>query len=45
VRKIQQDLYAFLDDVMRALAFNTGYESDAAGVVFVARVIQALRRG
>jgi hypothetical protein len=33
-----------LDDVVRLVALKVGHESDAAGVVFEARVVETLRR-
>jgi hypothetical protein len=39
VRQVNENLEAFGDDVVGLTAFNTGDESDAASVVFVARVV------
>jgi hypothetical protein len=44
VREIDQDLDAFSDNVVRFMAFNAGDEADTAGIVLVARIVQALRR-
>ena len=45
VRQVDQNLDALEDDVVRLLALDIGNEADAAGIVLVARVVQALRRG
>jgi len=45
VRQIQQDLYALEDDVVALVALDAGYKANAAGVVLMARVVQALRPG
>ncbi len=43
--KIEQDLQAHLDQFMRLGVVHVGDETDAAGVMFVARVIESLGRG
>jgi hypothetical protein len=42
MRELDQDLDAFLNNVVRRVAFDVGYEADTAGVVLVLRVIQSL---
>ncbi len=44
VRKVDQDLDALLDDVMRLEALKVSHKADAAGVVFEARIVKTLRR-
>ena len=43
--EIEQDLQAHCDDFVRLGVVHIGDEADAAGVMLVARVIQALGRG
>ena len=43
VGQVDQNLNALDDDVVRFLALDVGDEADAAGIVFVARVVEALR--
>jgi len=45
VIQVLQDLEALLDDAMCLLALDVGHEADTAGVVFVLRVVEALRAG
>jgi len=45
VRQVDQNLDAFADDVVRPLALEMRNEANSAGIVLVARVIKALRRG
>ena len=45
VRQVAEYLQAAADDVVAALALNVGEEADATVVVFVLRIVQALRRG
>ncbi len=45
VRQVDQNLDALDDDVVRFLALDIGDEADAAGVVFLGRVVQALCLG
>ena len=45
VRQVDQNLDALDDDVVRLLALDVGDEADAAGIVLLARVVQALRWG
>ncbi len=44
VIQVFQDLQTLLDDCVAFLALDMGHEADAAGVMFVLRVIQALGR-
>jgi hypothetical protein len=41
--EIEQDVQSHLDDLVRLLVVHVGDETDAAGVVFVLRAIEALR--
>ena len=41
VIQVLQDLQTLLDDVVRARTLDVGDEADAAGIVLVARVVQA----
>ena len=43
--QVDQDLDALYDDVVRFLALDVGHKADAAGVVLMARVVEALRSG
>ena len=43
--EIEQDLKTHLDDRMRLAIVHIGDEADAAGVMFVPRVVEPLRRG
>jgi hypothetical protein len=45
VRQVEQNLDAFEDDVVRPLALEIRNEANSAGIVLVARVVKALRRG
>ena len=45
MQQVDQDLQAALDDGVGAPALDVGDEPDAAGVVLVARIVQAGRRG
>jgi hypothetical protein len=45
VGQVDQDLYAFEDDVVRFLALDIDNESYAAGIVFIPGVVQALALG
>jgi hypothetical protein len=45
VGQVDQDLDALSDNVVGFVALDAGYETDAAGVVLVAGVIEALRGG
>jgi hypothetical protein len=42
VRKVDQDLQSFEDNLVRLLALNMDHEADATSVVLVSRVIQTL---
>ena len=44
VRQVDENLDALDDDVVRFLALDVGDEADTAGIVFVARVVETLRR-
>ena len=44
VRQVDQDLDALEDDVVRFAPFDVGDEADAAGVVLMLRIVEALRR-
>ena len=44
VRQVDEDLDALDDDVVRFLALDVGDETDTAGIVFIARVVETLRR-
>src|SRR5208283_882362 len=44
VGKIDENLDAFADDVVAFLSAHVGDESDAAGIVLVARIVQSLGR-
>jgi hypothetical protein len=44
VRQVDEDLDALRDDVVGFVALDAGDEANAAGVVFVAGMVQALRR-
>ena len=39
--EVLQDLQAIRDDVVRAAALQVGDEADAAGIVLVARIVEA----
>jgi hypothetical protein len=39
VRQVDQNLYAFEDDVVRPLPLQIRNEADSAGIVLVARVV------
>jgi hypothetical protein len=41
--EVDEDFEAFEDDLVRGFAFNVGDKSNAAGVVFVGGVVEALR--
>ena len=43
VVEVGEDLQPLLDDAMRAQALDVGHEANAAGVVFVRRLVQAKR--
>jgi hypothetical protein len=43
--QVDENLNALDDDVVRLLTLNVGDETDAAGVVLEARVVQALSLG
>jgi hypothetical protein len=43
--EVLENLQALLDDRMRSAAFDVGNETDPAGVVFKARVVEAMRNG
>ena len=45
VRQVDQHLDALQNDLVRPLALEVRDEADAAGVVLVARVVEALRLG
>jgi len=45
VFQVVQDLERIADDVVRLAIFEIDHEADAAGVVFVARIVQALLGG
>ena len=45
MRQVDQNLDALENDVVRPLALEIGNEANAAGIVLVARVVKALRRG
>ena len=45
VRQVDQNLNAFQNDVVRLLALEVRNEADSAGIVLLARVVQALRWG
>jgi hypothetical protein len=45
VRQVDQNLDAFEDDVVRPLALEIRNKANSAGIVLVARVVKALRRG
>jgi len=45
VCEVDEDLDAFGDDVVGFVAFDAGYEPDAAGVVLVAGVVESLGGG
>ena len=45
VQQVDEDLQPLLDDAVRAAALDVDDEPDAAGVVLVARVVQARRFG
>ena len=45
VVEVLEDLQALRDDAVRALALDVGDEADAAGIVFVGRVVQAFGGG
>ena len=42
--QIEKDLKAFGDDSVRLYALDVGDKANAAGVVFVSRVVQAMIR-
>ena len=44
VVEIEQDLQAHLDDLMARLIVELGHEADAAGIMLLGRVIEALSR-
>jgi hypothetical protein len=44
VAKIDEHLDALLDDLVRALAFDVGDETYAAGIVLLGGVVEALLR-
>ena len=44
VRQINQNLNALEDDVVRFAPGNIGHETDAAGIVFLLRIIETLSR-
>ena len=43
--EVLEDLQPLLDDAVRLLALDVGDEADAAGIVLVARVVQAAGGG
>ncbi len=45
VGQVDEDLDALDDDVVGFLAFDIGDKADTAGIMLVARVVEALRRG
>ena len=45
MRQVDQDLNALDDDVVRFLALDVGDKANAAGIVLVARVVEALGWG
>jgi hypothetical protein len=45
VREVDEYLDAFEDDVVAFVAGNVRYKSNAAGIVLIARVVEALRLG
>jgi len=45
VVQVLEDLERLRDDGMPAISLDVGDETDAAGIVFKTRVIQAARRG
>ena len=45
MRQVDQDLQSLEDDVVRLLALDVDHETDAAGVVLVAGVVETLLRG
>ena len=45
MREVDQDLDALLDDLVAGAALDVGDESDAAGIVFVSRIVESLPRG
>jgi hypothetical protein len=45
MRQVDQNLDALDDDVVRPLALEVGNEADSAGIVLLARVVEALRWG
>jgi len=45
VRQVDQNRNAFEDDVVRPLALEVRNEANSAGIVLLARVVQALRWG
>jgi hypothetical protein len=45
MRKVQQDLYSLADNLVTFVAVDAGYKSDAASIVLVRRIIEALGGG
>ena len=43
VRQVDENLYAFENDLVRFLAFDVGYETDAAGIALIRGVVKPLR--
>ena len=41
--QVFENLQSLADDVVRFLAFNVDHEANAAGIVFICRIIETLR--
>jgi hypothetical protein len=45
MREVQQDLDSLADNFVTLVAVDAGYKADAASIVLVRRIIEALGRG